>query len=353
MQIFYYQAEEGNFGDDLNTWLWPNLIPDCWQKEDDTLFVGVGTVLNDALPKRKRNVVFGSGVGYQPFSGDIKDGSWDVYCVRGPLSARVLGLDDEKSVTDTALLVRDFYGVIPAQDREGVVFVPHISTVKEGKWREVCRKADIKYIDPRGDAEKIAEEISKATVVLADAMHAAIFADAMRVPWIPVVTTVEINTFKWLDWADGMDVPYRPIILSQSSVLERVKNLFFFLGGEVQTLFLETEDSKRQLNPPNNAHDIALSYYETRFLTKRAGLVEGRRKWVCRVYQRVIKPLLGNSVAQYLLSPFDRIYTNRAVKSLQQAAGGSTYLSEDELCTSKLMQLRSLLAEIKSNHASK
>lgn len=36
-------------------------------------------------------------------------------------------------------------------------------------------------------------------MVLADAMHAAIIADAMRVPWLPLITSPQINTFKWLD----------------------------------------------------------------------------------------------------------------------------------------------------------
>ena len=45
MKLFYYRAKEGNFGDDLNGWLWEELAPGRWSDEADTLFCGIGTII--------------------------------------------------------------------------------------------------------------------------------------------------------------------------------------------------------------------------------------------------------------------------------------------------------------------
>ena len=39
-------------------------------------------------------------------------------------------------------------------------------------------------------------------------MHGAIIADTLRIPWIPISTRPSINTFKWLDWCESMELEY-------------------------------------------------------------------------------------------------------------------------------------------------
>jgi hypothetical protein len=54
-----------NFGDGpLNTWLWPQLLPNMLHAESERLFVGIGSLLNDGLPAQPLKVIFGSGIGY-------------------------------------------------------------------------------------------------------------------------------------------------------------------------------------------------------------------------------------------------------------------------------------------------
>ena len=70
MKLYYYNAQEngfklGNFGDDLNPWIWHRVIPELFEGQSDSkLFVGIGTLLNDFLPPEPTKIIFGSGAGY-------------------------------------------------------------------------------------------------------------------------------------------------------------------------------------------------------------------------------------------------------------------------------------------------
>lgn len=63
MNLYYYQDSVGNFGDDLNVWLWPKLLPGLFDQDDGLLFVGIGSFLRYKVPVSPFKIVFGSGVG--------------------------------------------------------------------------------------------------------------------------------------------------------------------------------------------------------------------------------------------------------------------------------------------------
>ena len=66
MKLHYCKTPLGNFGDDLNTWLWPTLLGDSFfNGDEDSLFLGVGTILNKKIPKEPEKIVLGTGTGYQ------------------------------------------------------------------------------------------------------------------------------------------------------------------------------------------------------------------------------------------------------------------------------------------------
>lgn len=201
----------GNFGDQLNVWLWPKLIPEVLQSEEDRgFFVGIGTLLNKSLPTGQPMAIFGSGVGYgQPPL--IKD-EWRIYCVRGPRTASALQLDPKLAITDAALLTRSCYQSKPADYsfEKQIAFMPHWQTPMF-PWKQVCEQLGITYIDPGESVEDILSKIASSKYVLAEAMHGAILADTLRVPWISVSTRPSINVFKWLDWCESMQLEYRPV----------------------------------------------------------------------------------------------------------------------------------------------
>ncbi|MFZ2620843.1 MAG: polysaccharide pyruvyl transferase family protein [Alphaproteobacteria bacterium] len=230
MDIFYYAAREGNFGDDLNQWLWASLWPEITSPaHGPALLVGIGTILGKKIPEKAEawpKYVLGSGVGYDPLPH--YDSSWHFLAVRGPISAKLLGLKPEVAITDSALLLRALpqYQKEP-KTRSGVVFMPHLSAAEAGRWAEVCAQAGITYLDPRWDSKVLLEKIQSAELVLADAMHAAICADVLRTPWIPLCTSHEISTFKWKDWTLSLNVPYHPTDLPPSCVAEALRNMLY------------------------------------------------------------------------------------------------------------------------------
>ncbi|MDX2215763.1 MAG: polysaccharide pyruvyl transferase family protein [Oculatellaceae cyanobacterium bins.114] len=224
MKLYYFQFREkvNNFGDDLNPWLWERLLPNVFDDEKTVLFVGIGTLLNEYVPTARKTIVFGSGVGYGKGLPSI-DSSWTVYCLRGPLSAKALGLDPDLAITDGALLLRRVYQPASPRKTQRFAYIPHVSNVMRGgvDWQRICEQAGMGFIDPRGSTEEVLAAISQTEVVLAEAMHGAIAADALRVPWIPVCTNTAILPFKWQDWCLTVGIEYQPCYVMPSQDLYR------------------------------------------------------------------------------------------------------------------------------------
>jgi hypothetical protein len=221
MQIHEIAQVDGNFGDTLNHWLWRDLAPGVFDDDADVRFVGIGTILDRHLPPAPLTVVLGAGTGYAPPPPTVHDARWCIYGVRGPLTARVLGLSPRAALTDPAILLALHPAFADVSDDGGVVFVPHWKSVRYGQWREACALAGIEFIDPCEDAHRVIRRIAGARKVIAESMHAAIVADAFRVPWVPVLLSREVAPFKWADWAATLDLTYEPVQLAPSSSAER------------------------------------------------------------------------------------------------------------------------------------
>lgn len=227
MKVIYFQDPRGNFGDELNRWLWPQIIGDSISgfghhgretfeenRAEKTLFYGIGTILDERMPEEPEKIVFGSGCGYGVPLESLH--GCKVFFVRGRKTAESLGLPVSKALTDPAILLRRFFDVIPDKDRiHPVSFMPHHSSVAGGFWQKACHALNIHYIDPLGfDIESVVGQISASRLIIAEAMHGAIVADTFRVPWIPVSSVTETNPFKWQDWCSTLDLTYKPVLLT-------------------------------------------------------------------------------------------------------------------------------------------
>ncbi|WP_159981790.1 MULTISPECIES: polysaccharide pyruvyl transferase family protein [unclassified Novosphingobium] len=221
MKLLHYEPAVPNFGDDLNGILWPTLAPSLFEEEnaaDDRgeAFVGIGTIIG-IDPGRLRHLhVFSSGAGYT--AADRWDGL-DVHyhCVRGPVTAKVLGLSADRPLTDGAILAplvdrfrRSVTGIdtgvgsVPVSG--STVVVPHYETITFPGWDRAVRMAGFDLVDPRGAPETVIAALAGARLVLTESLHGAILADAYGVPWRGFAVSRNFSTAKWADWTRSLDL---------------------------------------------------------------------------------------------------------------------------------------------------
>ena len=85
-----------------------------------------------------------------------------------------------------------------------VAYIPHFQSVYTGNWQEACRLSGIRMIDTTEPVGKVLSEIRGAKKVVCEAMHGAIVADALRVPWVAVEPLQVEHRGKWLDWSESL-----------------------------------------------------------------------------------------------------------------------------------------------------
>lgn len=220
MKLVFFRGTVPNFGDELNLHVWPALLPQGFLDEDESeLFVGIGSIIGDHLPAKSRKFVMGSG--YAGYMGlpDVHDGTWDIRFVRGPNTAKTLKIDPALSICDSAILLRNM-DLPPPDESVGIAFMPHYESLERGNWAEACRKAGMTLIDATDPVQKVLSQLRGARLLITEAMHGAIVADALRTPWIGAKPIYGGHHKKWLDWAGALDLDVRLNTLKPSSVLE-------------------------------------------------------------------------------------------------------------------------------------
>jgi hypothetical protein len=213
MQLYSFKAPQGNFGDDLNAWLWPRVFGSDLDRSPHTTFIGIGSVLDRRLEQlRGPKIVFGAGV-RSTHNLPNRDEHIQIRFVRGPISATVLGRATT-AITDPAILV----GVLVSDPRrEGtraVGVMPHYHSLHVVNWRGLCDRLGLVFIDPRAPVDQTIAALRGCDRIVTEAMHGAIVADALRIPWHRVSVTAwrregfEVSSLKWLDWglSAGVDV---------------------------------------------------------------------------------------------------------------------------------------------------
>lgn len=309
MKAFHWQCPPGNFGDDLNLWLWDALLPGYRQVQPDILLVGVGTVLKQGLlPDSLCKLVIGSGVGYGAPPQIAGRSDWDVRCVRGPLSAEQLGLPRDRGVTDPAVLVSDMAEFRNLPKLHDVIFIPHWQSAVHGEWSAVAKAAQIGYVSPCGDAKSVIRAIGQSKLVLAESLHAAIIADTLRVPWIAVRTRNDLHAFKWRDWTASLDLEYRPETVPPSTRAEAGAKSERFWG-------------------------LPRSHGENGEVRPAGGEAGEARRSVSRAIAR-------------------RVLAAPAVLALRQARQARPQLSSDLVLADRKERLRSVLADVRRDYLS-
>lgn len=218
MILYRWQGVSSNFGDELNTILWPHLLPNFFDGDPAVRFLGIGSVLDHRHSSQAIKLVAGSGyAGYE--RKPYLDQTWIIHWVRGPRTAATLGLPANLALGDPAVLVPKAVDV-SAQDGREIGFMPHFENAASGAWQQAAALAGVRLIDPRDPPLAILQAIGRCRLLLSEALHGVIVADALRVPWIAIRPLARVHRPKWLDWADTMEVRPRFHSLTASTPSE-------------------------------------------------------------------------------------------------------------------------------------
>jgi succinoglycan biosynthesis protein ExoV len=210
MILNYFQSN--NFGDALNPYIFHHFLPDFFDSDPETSFVGIGSILGlKNVREAKKKIVFSSGFAY----GEIPkiDDSFDIFCVRGPLTCEALKIDKKFAISDGAILIQ--YMEQEMLDKKyKYAYMPHWESMQKYNWKIICEMSNVHLINPTDDIQSIITQIKQTEVLIAEAMHGAVVADTLRVPWIPAKAYAGINDLKWQDWASTFKLDYDPFKIS-------------------------------------------------------------------------------------------------------------------------------------------
>jgi succinoglycan biosynthesis protein ExoV len=264
-----------NFGDAINPIIFDYFLPNVFDEDEKIIFIGIGSILGLINVNPNQNaIVFSSGYAANAPStyGSIPTirPNYKILCVRGPLTARALGLNSKYAITDGAILLAAIpkFSYKPTQ-KWSTSYIPHVGSIDFFDWAKLCNEIGLNFIDPRLTPEEVINQIKSSKMIITEAMHGAIIADTFRIPWIAVKAYNTINTFKWKDWCLSMNLKYEPVrfntILNKDVSLiifkNKIKNIFLALiinniyHATINRFFIgQVKKKLRQLQKNGNFH---------------------------------------------------------------------------------------------------
>jgi hypothetical protein len=341
MKIHMYESLP-NFGDVLNKFIWPKHFGPYLQRDDDILMFGIGTLLGQKTEHAGKIIVVGSGCGYEPNINISGETNWNIFFVRGPLSAHVLRIDQQKAVTDPAIITPEFFPKASSSGR--AVFIPHWETAYNPLWRSACRLAGLDYVDPLANIEDVIRSLSGSRLVITEAMHGAILADAYRVPWIPISTSSRINFFKWTDWAQslGMNLKFNNFAPLGISDLFRTLTGDQTTGGTLKILLAEYGQNTNEGGDPSDHGSVLNELNRIYYITMPRFM---REKLELRLFLK-LGPAIDKIIDRDTGSGHVKPLLNKAAEKLRNLASGEGQLSNEQLSENKKSHVYEKITDI-------
>lgn len=234
MKLEFFEASKKNFGDDLNPWLWSQLLPNLTDSQSNGVFVGIGTLLRQELVdkySREAVHVFSSGAWLDRDA--TYPSNWSFHVVRGKLTAKHVGASNA-TLGDGAYLLAKMQLPEPIQMPD-ICFMPHHESLDLFSWESFCQENNIGFISPRDDVDIILAKMRGCKKIIAEAMHGAIVADALRIPWCAVRFSPGFETPKWHDFASAVNLELNihdiPFVVNRrkfsvKTLLKSIKGVF-------------------------------------------------------------------------------------------------------------------------------
>ncbi|MDI1296694.1 MAG: polysaccharide pyruvyl transferase family protein [bacterium] len=228
----------------------------------------------------------------------------------------------DAAITDAAILVADHAANYVEDRPDGgsrTVIIPHHYSLDGARWAEVADAAGMRFVSPRSTVTEIVSQISNADLVITEAMHGAILADTLRVPWIPVQCSPDFDSFKWRDWAMSMDLTFSPIKVAPTSAQ---KALSYWRKSKAAHHYVPFPDSLDVSAP--GMRDLLTDHLQSRY-----------RSWGGSSGQAGDRARLKEALAL-----FDGFFVSRVSRTLKDIARTPPFLSTDAMFKTRLHQMR-------------
>lgn len=305
MILYRWRGAWNNFGDELNTILWPSLLPGFFDEDPTIRFLGIGSVLDQRHPSDAIKLVAGSGYGGYEREPKL-DSRWIIHWVRGPRSAAVLGLPAKLGLGDPAVLLPATLG-LSVTGGHTIGFMPHFESAARGAWGQAAAQAGIQMIDPRDDPMTILPAIGRCKLLLSEALHGVIVADALRVPWVAIRPLVRIHRAKWEDWADTMELQPRFSHLPASTLSEWAGASSLGSWHATRTWLQRQNHYLERLTPERLVARSSRSLQRAALvepqLSSDVALDRCRSRMLDAVHKLAVNPLCGRGVSAPVATP--------------------------------------------------
>jgi succinoglycan biosynthesis protein ExoV len=225
------------------------------------------------------------------------------------LTATLVG-QPQAAITDSAALLAGLPELVPqAPKRDAVLFMPHHRTLVNSRWQRAAEEAGMVFVDPQWSPDRILACYGRARLVVTEAMHGAIVADTLRIPWIPVMISPEVSIFKWRDWASSLDLVYKPVALPPTARLEAFR--YDRIGR------LTAASGRRVAETASVSDEALIADFHDRYRSEP------------QVIDAVAAPSGIKTLLKAAITRFDGPRLNAASQALKAVARGESYLSDD------------------------
>jgi succinoglycan biosynthesis protein ExoV len=201
--------------------------------------------------------------------------NYRILFVRGPLTARLLGLNTQDRFADAGYLLMNTDCIQRYKElrKSHISFMPHYTAASDSPGlRKIFEDVGFQYIDPRGDIDEVLKAISSSSLLLTEALHGAVMSDVLRTPWIPMKSSEDIFEFKWIDFMDSIGKAYTPAELKLSwkrsyysgrNPVSLIKNLTTRVRGAVTRMLISPRETaftlmKASTLPPVLSSDASI-----------------------------------------------------------------------------------------------
>lgn len=241
MKIYYWRGKK-NFGDLLAPLLTNRFIhiSSEWSEPAQSELIMVGSIL-EQMPKDWSGVIAGCGKLHEKTILNFPNAK--ILAVRGPLTAKALGLGSNVLLADPGLLADELVGF---RDKEYDLGIVSHWTDTSLEHDPRFKKYSPKIIRVGDDPVKVIEEIAKCKKIISSSLHGIIIADAYGIPRRIEIPPRAIShahqeggLFKWRDYSlsIGMELKIGLTQEAERNIITEKQHELFDILEEIKSIF--------------------------------------------------------------------------------------------------------------------